>query len=110
MSKEEVATQRNIKIGQRLNLVVGDVDGTTPLINYTAVIQNRRFYDQVRAAQFSSAELRTINKSVYAALRAGINVIGELRIKTIGELAQIDGIGRCSAHFLDEAFKHPTSP
>jgi DNA-directed RNA polymerase alpha subunit len=107
--KEEAAIQKNIAAGQRLNLVIGDVADTTPLKSYRAELSNRRFYGQVLAAEFSSDELGTINRCVNAAVRAGIEVVGALRIKTTEELVQIDGIGIRGAHFLGEAFKHPLS-
>lgn len=41
--------QRKIKLGQRLNAVVGDPDPITPLRSYRVDPSNRRFYGQILA-------------------------------------------------------------
>ena len=106
-SKEDVILQRNINIGCRLNLIIGDASDLTPLNNYRSDIRNRKFYGLV-LVHFSPDEEKVISRTINAACRADIDTVGKLRIKTIEELTQINGISRASAHFLDEAFKHPT--
>lgn len=113
MSTKETSSlkrDRDIALGQTLNDVIGDPESTLPLSDFMVNDSNRVFYGHVLIqTRLSPKEFGKYNRLLRATIRAGIDTVGALRIKTIEELAQIEGIGRESAYILEEAFKHPSS-
>ncbi len=109
-TNSEIILQRNINLGKKFNLLIGDVPSLASPQEYLIDLKNnpQRWFN-TNIYDFTSTERRNLNAAINSALRAGFNTVGSIRISTLRQLDSVYYIGTNRAKLLEEAFKHPNS-
>lgn len=109
-TKSEIQRQINLELGNRCNIIFGDIPNTTSLSYFLIRGYPNQPKLEIDTSSFSVAEIFRIDSAILACLRAGINTPGALQDIDLQTLVSQKAIGPNRAVLLYAAFKcRPTS-